>query len=281
MSAAQRLPEALWAQILSHMDVSQNKIRLQLVCRMWRSLLTTPLAYNSSPLIIDREPWIGDLLSRKVLQALPSLDLCFANTEPSDYRDLEPLTHELRNLRELQIGSQMLSTQHCEMLAGITYLAVSHYTSNNEQELLVDQLGRLAAAGCSLKRLDINISGFYFSNFDFHEFLSQACDLHLRVDHTVFMAISKSVAMRLITFENYYVPEQWKEEEEVDRYLPDLSCCTRLVRVKIAVLDWPRLQPDLQQAIRHRLPSSHKLTESDSGIEFCMQPIVGATNMLQ
>lgn len=262
-----RLPEALWAQILSHIDVSQDKIRLQLVCRTWRSVLTTPLAYNSSPLIIDREPWIGGLLSRDILQALPSTDICYMEEEP-EYRDLEPLTYELRNLRELKIGSeQTLSTQHCEMLAGITYLAVSLYTSY-DHEILVDQLGRLAAPGLSLKPLDVHI-GFYFHSFDIHEFL--CCDLHWTVDCAVFTAISESIAMRLVTFENYHVfKEKWREEEEVSRYLPDLSSCTRLERVKIAgpnVPDWPHLQPHLQQAIRQRLPSSVTLTKSDSGLE--------------
>lgn len=134
----------------------------------------------------------------------------------------------------------------------------------------MDQLGRLAAAGCSLKRLDVDIFGFYFRSFDIHEFLS--CDLHLIVDRTVFTAISKSIAKRLVTFENDYVRvEKWEEEEVVDRYLPDLSSCTRLVRVKLAGPDvpaWSHLQPALQQAIRQRLPSSHTLTKSDSGIEF-------------
>lgn len=266
------VPEALWAQILSHIDLSQEKIRLQLVCRAWTSVLTTPLAYNSSPLIIDREPWGGGLLSRGILQALPSLHICFHDEARYDERDLEPLTYELRNLRELKIESeQTLSTQQCEMLASITYLAVCLYTSK-DQEVLVDQLGRLAAAGCSLKRLDLDISGFNFRSFDIHEFLS--CDLHLLsiVDCTVFIAISKSIAMRLVTFEADRVRvDQWEEEEEVDRYLPDLSSCTRLVRVKLAgpgVPAWPHLQPALQQAIRQRLPSSHTLIKSDHGIEF-------------
>lgn len=225
------------------------------------------MAYNSSPLIIDREPWVGGLLSRDILQALSSLDTCYRAKEP-EYRDLEPLTYELRNLRELKIGrEQTLSTQHCEMLAGITYLAVSLFTSR-DKEVLVDQLGRLAAAGLSLKRLDVDIFGFHFRSFDIPEFLS--CDLHLTVDCTVFKAISKSIVVRLVTFENDRALEaEW--EEEVDRYLRDLSSCTRLVRVKIAgpkVPDWSHLQPDLQQAMRRRLPSSHTLTKSDAGIDF-------------
>lgn len=109
-----KLAEALLARILSHIDVNQDKIRLQLVCRAWTSVLTTPLAYNSSPLITDWEPWVEGLLSRDILQALPSLHICLA---PYDQRDLEPLTYKLRNLRELKIDSeQTLSIQHCEML---------------------------------------------------------------------------------------------------------------------------------------------------------------------
>ena len=212
------LSSALWAVVFANLDLSQEKLRLQLVNHACRDALADPTAYNFSPfrisgassqaLINDTKnvPWKGQKVPSIVLRCLPSVRMeAFYDLEDAE----TPCLPSVRRLWFDQTDQCYEQTFRSYLLPNLTRLNLRLLFDDAPaglQEVLTD-IGLLLR----LEQFDLHLYYTTVETLDFRG--ADQCRLHVHTYLTVIKAMSANAAQHLTGYTNMYDIEH---ESELD-----------------------------------------------------------------